>query len=174
MTLKDWFWQLEAAHQGPDWFFAASFAPECAGQLERLVGEQPPPGFAHLRVANGPCQLHGHITSYDVYVDERNYATLAANYAGQATRNIWIYHTVELCGADLRVERGYGGYPGAHAAAETELIARLARDPALTLLSWQVGYGGQGYPPGLAASGNSAAALLAYLGRERGTHARRG
>lgn len=167
MTLHDWFWQLEAEARGPDWFFAASFAPECAGRLAQMVGQRPPLGFARIQVAGGQCPLHGHTSSYDVYVDQRNYAGLAANVAGEAARNIWIYHTIELCGADLRVERGYGGYPGEHAAAETELIIRLAQDPALTLQAWQVGYGGQGYPPGLVASGNSAAELLAYLGTSK-------
>jgi len=70
---------------------------------------------------------------------------------------------IEVCGADLTLERGYGGYPAEHGPAETALIRNLARRPDLTLGAWAVGYGGQGYPPGQVAAGSGCAQLLAYL-----------
>jgi hypothetical protein len=98
-----------------------------------------------------------------VYIDQGNYAALAANLAGVRPQILWIYHTIEVRGADLSLERGYGGYPAEHGPTETALIRNLARRPELTLEKWTVGYGGQGYPPGQVAAGSGAAQLLAYL-----------
>lgn len=161
--LRHWFWQLAAASQGPDWLFAATFASPSATRLAELVRQQALTGFAHLRVADQPCRYHPEPHAYDLYVDERNAAALAANLAGQASRNLWIYHTVEVCGPHLTIERGYGGYPDSHGATETDLIVALAQAPDLALQSWEIGYGGQGYPAGQVASGTAAAELLAYL-----------
>lgn len=160
---RDWFWQLQADGHGPDWFFFATFAPAGAERLSRLVREHPLPAFAQYRATNRLCRRHHHTSTFDLYVDQANYAGLVANLTGEQGRNIWIYHTIEVCGADITIERGYGGYPGAHGAAETGLIATLARSSELALTAWQVGYGGEGYTGGSVASGASAAELLAYV-----------
>ena len=68
-----------------------------------------------------------------------------------------------MCGPDLTIERGYGGYPGAHGTTETELIVMLARAPELILTTWEIGYSGDGYSGGQVAAGANAAELLIYL-----------
>jgi hypothetical protein len=163
MSVRDWFWQLQASGQGPDWFLVASFAADDAGLLAALVAQQPLPGFARYQVRDGLCARHNHRSDHDVYIDQTNYAALVANLAGSRPQNIWVYHTIEVCGADLSLERGYGGYPDTHGASETALIRYLARRPELTLGQWTIGYGGQGYPPGQVAAGSGGAQLLAYL-----------
>lgn len=160
---RDWFWQLQAAGQGPDWRFSASFAPADAARLAAHVRYHALPGFAHYRVDDGFCARHGHRSSYDMYIDEGNYAQLVANFAGDQAQNVWIYHTIEVCGHDLTIERGYGGYPGSHGLTETALITTLAQATDLTLLDWAISYRGEGYAAEHVASGTSAAELLTYL-----------
>jgi hypothetical protein len=161
MIVRDWFWQIQASGQGPDWFLVASFAADDAGRLAALVAQQPLPGFARYQARAGARQ--GHRSDHDIYIDQVNYAVLAANLEGGRPQNIWVYHMIEVCGADLTLERGYGGYPDAHGTTETDLIRTLARQAELTLGEWSVGYGGQGYPSGQVAAGSGAARLLAYL-----------
>src|SRR3954471_19414271 len=107
--LHDWYWQLQAAAQGPDWSFSATFAPANAEHLTVLIRQYGFPGFAYSQVIDGRCLRHHHTSTYDLYIDQRNYATLAANLAGDQRQNIWVYHTIEVCGSDLTIERGYGG-----------------------------------------------------------------
>jgi hypothetical protein len=161
--LRDWFWQLATAGQGPDWFFGATFAPADATSLALRVHHQRLPGFVYQRIADGPCRIHTQPHAYDLYADAHNAAALANNIAGQEASNIWVYHVIEVCGPQLAIERGYGGYPDSHGATETNLLRALAQAPELTLVSWEVGYGGQGYPAGQIAAGATAAELLAYL-----------
>jgi hypothetical protein len=87
-VLREWFWQLAAAANGPDWLFSATFDAADASALERRARDQPLPGFAYLRVADRPCQIHPEPHAYDVYIDTRNATALAANIAGQASRNL--------------------------------------------------------------------------------------
>ena len=128
MITRDWFWQLQASGQGPDWFFYASFAADDAGLLAALVAQQPLPGFARHQAMDGLCARHGHRSAHDVYIDQHNAAALAANLAGVRPQNIWIYHTIEVCGADLTLERGYGGqgYPPGQVAAGSGVAELLA------------------------------------------------
>jgi hypothetical protein len=161
--LRDWYWQLADAGKGPDWSLSLSVAPDGFRRLAALVRQHPLPGFSYHAVAGHPCRQHRHDADYDLYVDARNAESLMANITGGAQRNVWVYHAIEVCGADLLVERGYGGYPDAHGAAETGLIAMLAQDPDLALVAWRVSYGGEGYEGGDVATGDSAAGLLDYL-----------
>ena len=162
--MREWFWQLQAAGQGPDWYFVAGFAPAGAERLAAHVRGYRLPDFDHYRVVDGLCTRHQHHATSDLYADRASYPRLVANLAGGRPQNIWIYHAIEVCGPSLTIERGYGGYPGLHGAAETGLIVALASLPEITLVDWQVSYGGEGYAPGQAMAGASGAELLAYLG----------
>lgn len=159
---RDWFWELQAARQGPDWYFFASFNPADAAPLAARVRLFPWVGFVYQPAA-GLCARHRQHSAYELYIDQNNAGQLAANRQGDQPRNLWVYHAVEVCGSDLTLTRGYGGYPDSHGAAETELLAALAQAPDLTLSAWQVGYAGDGYPAGQVAAGATAAELLAYL-----------
>jgi hypothetical protein len=161
--LRDWFWQLQTTGQGPDWFLFATFAPATTDRLLTVVRQHPLPGFASYHVSNGPCSRHHHDSTYELYIDQRNYEQVVQSFNGRPSQNIWIYHTIAVCGNDLTLERGYGGYPGMHGATETSLIVMLAAAPELTLVDWSVAYGGDGYSSGQLASGTSAPELLAYL-----------
>lgn len=163
MMTRNWFWQLQAAQHGPDWFFSATFAPTDATQLAARIRQHPLAGLRHYRVTNGPCRQHQHTSTYDLYADQANYAALKANFESDTPQNIWIYHAIEVCGSDLRIERGYGGYPDLYDVTETDLIVMLAHATDLTLLKWDVGYSGDGYPTGSVATGTTAIELLAYL-----------
>lgn len=160
---RNWFWQLQATQHGPDWSFSATFVPTDAEQLAARIRQHPLAGLRHYRVTNGPCRQHQHTSTYDLYADQANYAALVANFERDTPQNIWIYHTIEVCGPDLLIERGYSGYPDLYDTTETDLIVMLAQAPDLTLLRWEVGYSGDGYPAGSVATGTTAMELLAYL-----------
>ena len=159
----DWFWQLEAAGHGPDWFFFATFTPSTTDGVAVVIRQHPLPGFAYYHVSNGPCSRHHHHSTYDLYVDQHNYDQLVQSFAGRQIQNRWIYHTIAVCGNDVTLERGYGGYPGMHGPAETSLIETLAAARELTLVDWKVAYGGDGYTQRQLTSGATATELLAYL-----------
>jgi hypothetical protein len=164
-NIHDWFWQLQAAGQGSDWFFVASFVEDDADCLTEYIKRQSLPDFTYYRVNNGPCRRHQHTATYDLYIDQGNYSRLLANFQNERPQNIWLYHAIEVCGHDLTITRGYGGYPGLYGATETALIMALAKNPELVLQNWSVGYGGEGYAGGSVATGTTAAGLIAYLRR---------
>ena len=155
---RDWFWQLATAGQGPDFLCFVEFAPADAARLAALVHAQPLPGFGYQRLSAAPCLSHGQRHSHDHYGD----APLATA-ADDPPHNRWIYHAIEVCGHALTIARGYGGYPGAHGQTETALLLRLAQEPGLTLGTWRVAYGGDGYAGGTLAGSTGGAALAAYL-----------
>ena len=161
--MRDWFWQIQAAQQGPDWYFFATFIPTDAERLAAWVRQQPLPGFSRCQVNQGPLARQPPGPTCDLYVDQGNHARLVANLEESRPQNIWIFHTIEICGPDLTITRGYGGYPSAHGATETELIVALAQMSELTWVDWKVVYGGEGYPAVHLATGTTNIELLAYL-----------
>lgn len=150
-----WYRHLDAAGQGPDWRISATFTePEV---LAALVRAHAPAEFVREAAdQTGGAEQPAAVS----YLDAHSHASVAA----APHQNRWVYHSIAVRGGSLTVERGYGGYPGQHGEAETELLVALARHPRLTLVAWAIAYGGDGYPLVEAAGGRDAASLLAYLG----------
>ena len=86
---------------------------------------------------------------------------MVANIEGKEAGNIWIYNIITVCGSDLKIERGYGG--SVRGEVETDLIVKLLNSPNLTMIKWEVTYGGNGYNYIQMANGVSRSQLLDYL-----------
>ena len=77
-TFQDWFWEIKECGQGPHYYFSATFAPSDAERLAALVRQYPLSGFEHChfvgKLINAPCGDCNSPSSYDLYVDQSNYA----------------------------------------------------------------------------------------------------
>ncbi len=74
----NWFWEIKECGQGPHYYFSATFAPSDAERLAALVRQHPLSGFEHCyfvgKLINAPCGNSNTPGSYDLYVDQSNYA----------------------------------------------------------------------------------------------------
>lgn len=164
----DWFWELEAAGKGPDWCFSARFAPASAAALAGAFCALAPQGFALYEAHAQHCPIHQRQCDYVMYIDSQQRAAIVANIEGVAEQNVYIFHTMQACQNEFQIVRGYGGYPGQHGAEEMRVIRALAQAPDLALASWNIGYGGMGYPFEILAQGAGATELLRYLDQQTG------
>ena len=146
---------------GPDFIFQAAFLPTNA--LADAVRSFDFQHFSHYALQDHYCRQHGQTCSYDIYVDRQNAERLIGNLEGRHNENIWVYHSIEVCGGSLSIERGYGGYGDPFAAEERALLRWLNEQPQLALQSWQILTGGDGYAYTERAAGSSSAKLLDYF-----------
>lgn len=158
-----WYRDLSAAGKGPDWIFNATFAGQAAEHLGPAFRALGPAGFIYYRAAQAPCPIHGGRCDYDLYADGQQYEAIVAQCEGRPAGNVYIYHTMQACRDTFQLVRGYGGYPGQHGAEETRSLRALAQAPDLVMSSWEILYGGMGYPFEQWIAGASAAELLHYL-----------
>ena len=149
---------------GPDFIFQAAFLPTNA--LADAVRSFDFQHFSHYALQDQYCRQHSQTCSYDIYVDRQNAERLIGNIEGRHTVNIWVYHSIEVCGESLSIERGYGGYGDPFASEERALLRWLIDQPQLELQTWQALTGGDGYAYTELARGSSAAELLDYLGSD--------
>lgn len=157
-----WFRELESAGKGPDWIFSASFAPENGQQLGELFRALLPHGFTSYRAQQRQCSIHSRSCDYDLYIDDHQAETITALLEDRLQQNVYIFHTIQLCGNELQLVRGYGGYPGQHGDEETRCIHTLAQVPTLT--DWSISYGGDAYPFETWRQGMGSTELLKFLG----------
>jgi hypothetical protein len=134
-----------------------TFEPTDATRLLELVHERAASNF--LPDPRG-IQPPAGATQYAVYNDASTHRKLEEQVASGKPKNIWVYTGLEVHNHHFGIERGYGG---GGMPAETDLIEFLARSPELTLVKWNVLYGGQGYGGGTFAEGEGADSLLKYL-----------
>ena len=100
---------------------------------------------------------------YDLYVDTPHYQACIDQLEGRQERNVYVYHSIQVCQHDFQLVRGYGGYPDQHGSTETQSIRALAQTPKIIMTEWSILYGGSMYSYDTLISGATAAALLAYL-----------
>ncbi|MBW4621626.1 MAG: hypothetical protein KME17_19970 [Cyanosarcina radialis HA8281-LM2] len=160
--VRNWFWEIEANQTGPDYLFFADFNPNQAQRLAELVRQHPLPGFKYYRAIDRLCELHHHKATYDLYIDEYCYESIVAQIEGKKVGNVWIYDLITVCGADLKIQRGYGG-GSLGGDVETDLIVKLLQAEDLAIAKWEIIYGGVGYDYKDMATGTSAVELLDYL-----------
>src|SRR5215212_5964826 len=143
MTQPFWFHELLAGGKGPDWIFNAAFAPG-SDSLAEVVREHAPSGFTYYRATQRPCPIHFDLKScdYDLYVDTDHYQACIDQLEAGSNENIYIYHTIQVCGHDYQLVRGYGGDPDQHGSAETQSIRALIHAPELVMIAWSIVYGG--------------------------------
>ena len=163
MTETFWFRELLAGGKGPDWVFNAAFAPGSSSALAATVRDHAPLGFTDYRATQRPCPIHGKLCDYVLYVDTPHYQACIDQLEGRHDRNIYVYHTIQVCRHEYQLVRGYGGAPDQHGSAETQSIRALAHTPDLVMTAWSIVYGGVTYPYETLVSGTTSAALLAYL-----------
>ena len=151
---RDWFWEIRAMGQGPDFHFLAEFEPSDAERLAAIVREQLPSGYRrnddldHLRGASG---------FYDCYIDQHTLDRLSLMRESGVEESIWYHGEVEVRDNQFFANifltgSGYG---------ETDLIAALTQSSELSLRYWRVAYGGYSWAE--VASGTTAAELWNYL-----------
>ena len=165
MTQPCWFRELLVSGKGPDWVFNAAFAPGSSSSLAEVVHERAPIGFTYYRATQRPCPIHWNskLCDYDLYVDTPHYQACINQLEGREERNIYLYHSIQVCQHEYQLVRGYGGDPDQHGSAETGSIRALAETPNLVMTAWSIIYGGVAYPYETLVSGATATALLAYL-----------
>lgn len=164
MTQPYWFHELLADGKGPDWVSNAAFTPESSA-LADVVRQHAPLDFAYYRATQRPCPIHWNSRScdYDLYVDTPHYQACIEQLEGRQAGNIYVYHSLQVCGQEFQLVRGYGGDPEQHGDAETHAIRALAQAPNLAMTAWSIVYGGGTYSYKTLNSGATSAGLLAYL-----------
>jgi hypothetical protein len=160
-----WFRELLAGGKGPDWVFNASFAPGTSSYLTETLHDHAPIGFTYYRATQRPCPIHFHLKScdYDLYVDTPHYQACIDQLEGRQERNLYVYHTIQVCQHEYQLVRGYGGDPDQHGSTETRSIRALAQTPSLVITRWNIIYGGGTYSYETLIGGATSTALLAYL-----------
>lgn len=165
---RPWFGQLSLLGRGPDWFCDLRFVPAASAALLRFVRDFALHGFSPDDAPPAVCPIHGGTQcSFASYSDVESARVLVANRANHTPANIYIYHSITVCGSTLRIERGYGGHSPACSVTETLLLRALAQHPDLALTSWAIWGGGQGYQAQPGGEGSTATDLLRYLDTAR-------
>jgi hypothetical protein len=163
MTQPFWFRELVAGGKGPDWMFNAAFAPGSSSGLAATVRAHAPIGFTYYQATQRPCSLHFKVCDYDLYVDTPHYQACVDQLEGRYSGNVYVYHTIQICGHEVQLVRGYGGGPDQHGDAETQVIRAIAQAPDVIITEWSIVYGGMTYPYERLIGGATAAGLLEYL-----------
>src|SRR5215211_3019112 len=163
MTEVFWFRELLTGGKGPDWVFNAAFGPSSNSALAAMVRARAPIGFTYYHATQRPCDIHGRLCDYDLYVDTPHYHACIDQLEGRQQSNVYIYHTIQACQNAFQLVRGYGGDPDQHGSAETVLIRALIQTPELILVEWSIVYGGVTYPYETLVGGTTPTALLEYL-----------
>ena len=163
MTKQFWFSQLLAGGKGPDWVFNAAFAPDSSKLLAEAVRRHVPPGFTYYRATQRACPIHLQSCDYNMYIDTPHYQAIVDQLEGRQERNIYIYHSIQVCQHEYQIVHGYGGDADQHGEPETRMIRALAHTPGLAMTGWSILYGGVTYPYDTLISRATSAALLAYL-----------
>ena len=149
--VKPWCWQLAANGNGPDWLLLAHVTPDSVAAMAQAVANTALDGY-------NLCDD----TPYTL-MDSANAVTYLGNLTGNHPRNIWVYNLVEIQGDTIKIESGYGGRGDANNQVETDFLLHLFALPNITLQSWQVLAGGEGYDYVVSAAGTDAGSFMAYL-----------
>ena len=149
--VKPWCWQVAANGNGPDWLLLAHVTPDSVAAMAAPLANTTLDGYRQC--ADTPYTL----------MDSPNAVTYLGNLAGNEPRNIWVYNLVEIQGDSIKVESGYGGRGDVNNQAETDFLLHLFALPNITLQSWQVLAGGEGYDYVVSAAGTDAGSFMAYL-----------
>lgn len=149
--VKPWCWQLAANGNGPDWLLLAHVTPDSVAALAAALANTTLDGYR-------PCAD----TPYTL-MDSANAVIYLGNLTGNEPRNIWVYNFVEIQGDLIKIESGYGGRGSVNSQVETDFLLHLFALPNITLQSWQVLAGGEGYDYVVSAAGTDAGSFMAYL-----------
>jgi hypothetical protein len=149
--VKPWCWQPAENGNGPDWLLLAHVTPDSVAALAQAVASTALEGYS--RCADTPYTL----------IDNANAAAYLSNLTGKKPHNIWVYNFVEIQANLIKVESGYGGRGDANNQLETDFLLHLFALPNITLQSWQVLAGGEGYDYVVSAAGTDAGSFMAYL-----------
>lgn len=149
--VKPWCWQLAANGNGPDWLLLAHVTPDSVAAMAQAVANTALDGY-------NLCDD----TPYTL-MDSTNAVTYLGNLTGNEPRNIWVYNLVEIQADAIKVESGYGGRGSVNSQVETDFLLHLFALPNITLQSWQVLAGGEGYDYVVSAAGTDAGSFMAYL-----------
>lgn len=164
-ALRPWSWAVSEAGAGPDHAAWLTFEELRSGALDDAVTESELTGFVAHRHADrdGRPML--------TFIDRFHSPAFRRNLSGRGATNIWGYSSIQVRGAELLIENGYGSGFDHELDVQTWLIVRLATStPELRLASWEIGGSDTGIRTRRLRSGEDAGSLLDYL-RARGAAA---
>ncbi len=160
--LLPWCWNLEGGN-GPDLMLNAQVTPSSIQSLAEVVANTTLPGYSSISDSSLDRQDHPQVHPNYRFIDKTNTETYLNNLTGKITQNIWIYNLVQIQGEHITIENGYGGRGDHYSRIETAFLVRLFTLPTITLQSWKVLAGGDGYSDGLIAAGTDVDSFLAHL-----------
>lgn len=163
--LRPWCWEPLACGGGPDWLFVAEVTSSRADALARAARAHALPGFTRCPTTHAYCPTHQRSCAFHACIDTPNADAYRANRAAARPRNIWIYDHVQVHATMVEVTCGYGGRGAAYHDVETAFLRDLLSAEAISLRSWKVLAGGEGYEFRTLREGTDIASLLAYLSR---------
>lgn len=155
---RDWYWQIRKTGGGPNYYFAATFAPDDAQSLSTLVSQHLPSDFVLNKEFFDP-DTYQHDLLYENYLDTRTYEKMLDAKKTDEPASTWIYSQIDVIDHKLYIEITFG----VDWYDQTNFIIALVTSPDLTLCNWQVAGGGDGYNWVEVAQGSSTDELLDYL-----------
>lgn len=161
-SIKTWCWEIKLKGGGPDYFAELEFDKSFPGKLEEKVRGFNLEGYSYIRVTPELFPLYEKKRSYDLYINDSNLTAFLNNIRRIELTNIWFYSMVEVEENKLLIEKGYGGRDD-YKGVDTKLLRYLVNESDLSLKSWSIYAGGQGYNHQPFAQGNTPDTLLAYL-----------
>jgi hypothetical protein len=161
---KPWCWEASRSGQGPNWLFIAQVDAASEAALAQLTATAALPGYSLVESGPAYCEQHQAVCGRQVFIDTANARAYADNLrADKSQKNIWIYNTIEIHRGSIAIECGYGGRGEAYNEAESSFLLDLLASPEITLQSWSVMAGGDGYDYTTLRRGESLEQLKSYL-----------
>jgi hypothetical protein len=158
---KLWCW--EAAPHGPDWLFLAQVDPASEEALAQLAADAALPGYSAIEGEPAFCSQHQQMCPEQTFIDIASAPVYADTIRGDHPRNIWVYNTIRIHRGSIAVECGYGGRGEEYNDVETSFLLNVLAAPGITLQSWSVLAGGNGYDYTTLHEGEGIDELNAYL-----------
>lgn len=163
LQFKPWCWELLADGHGPDWFFLSEVTPSSSDAIARVISTLSLSGFTSYPQVKQYCTIHQQVCVSHAFIDTSNASMYRANLSGTEQRNIWVYDLLQFHSNVLEIECGYGGRGATYHESETAVLMELLSLADVTLLSWKVQAGGNGYDYRTIREGRDIGSLTGYL-----------
>ena len=161
---KVWCWQM--AQSGPDWIFTATVAPESAAALDQIATATTLPGYTACTIDAEYCQIHQQVCQYHTCIDTSNVEAYTSAITSEETPNIWVYNRVRIHRGSVEIDCGYGGRGYRYNQIETSFLLRVFSALQISLASWNILAGGQGYATSVLQAGTGLGSLSLYLAHD--------
>lgn len=162
-NVKSWCWKPAENGNGPDWLLLAKVDPSSVEALAQRAATTTLEGYTTCADTHEYCPSHQQNCVFHSFIDTANAETYLGNLAGKEKRNIWVYNLVQIHGDLIMLECGYGGRGNLYNQVETAFLLSLFSTPAISLQSWEVLAGGEGYDYATIQAGIDVDSFIAYV-----------